>query len=229
MQVRQVPGLLGFVPRVVAVEPCRLGGLVDNRPAHAAAVAGPRVAAAAELGDREGLAVPEVLTQFLAEPIGVGRVPVGIGCHDVERLPVDVLPRAGRVGHRAGEALSHRGGGLGQEAVELGGQRGERGIVLLTGGLQAADAVEEVRARQEAGREQGQLGPGDQHHPGAGTPQVLGPVGAVGQQRRELAGRQFAGERGEPYLQARGRGSLGGDGQPLGVAAGYPHRGAPQL
>jgi hypothetical protein len=52
------------------------------------------------------------------------------------------------IGHQAAEALSYRGDGLGEEVIELAGQRGERGKVLPAGRLQALAPSGAVAASQ---------------------------------------------------------------------------------
>ena len=139
------------------------------------------------------------------------------------------LPHAGGVGQRAAEPAAGRLGRRGQEAVQLAGQRGIRGVQLLPAGLQALDPLIHGAAGEEPAREQRQLAAGHQDHVRAGPAQVLGAVGAVGEQRRQLVGGQLARERREPHLQPLGRGELAGGAEPPGVAAGDPHGGAAQL
>ena len=229
VHLAQVPDLLGLVADVVAVEPKGIGGLVRDCPAHAAPVGGPSVPGAAELGDHQRLAVPQLPAYLLAERAGVARVPVGVDGRDVERPPVDRLPRGGGIAHRAAEPAPDRLDGRGEEAVQPGGHRAECPECLLVAGLQAVDAVVDRAAWQEPGAPQAQLAPGDKDDAGTGPAEPFGPLGAVREQRRHLPGGELAPDRREPRLQARRRGEFRGGADPLRPVAGDPHRGAAQL
>src|SRR5690348_6917551 len=86
--VVQVPDLFFLVPLVGSGDDRGVGFLVDDHPAHAAAVGRPAVGAATELGYRYRLAEAPVGAQFVPVAGGVVRVAVGIDGDQVEQVPV---------------------------------------------------------------------------------------------------------------------------------------------
>src|ERR1700678_1757458 len=222
-QVVEIADLLALVPHVVSLQPRQVALHVDDRPAHAALVAGSNVTAAAELGDRHRLAVLEPSLDQVGEVVLVRRVPVAVHRHDVEWRPVDLLPRPGRIGDLPAEprpAVRRDGG---QVVAELSAHRAH------VRAEQVRDALGEGIAGDESGAEQAQLAPGDQHHVRPGLPQLLGPFRAVEQDRGRVLAGQLARERREPHLEAGVRGQPRRDLDPLRVRSGDPHRGAVQL
>ncbi|MEU5214346.1 hypothetical protein [Streptomyces sp. NPDC020742] len=170
----------------------------------------------------------QVPAQLVDERRGVVRRPVGVHPDQVERSPVDVLPRPGGVGDPAAESLPHQAGDLGEEAVEPFLHRAQRHPPRAVPGGHRPEPVAVGVARDEAGAEGAQFTAGDEHHLGAARPQGLGPLRAVREERPQLLGREIHRERREPHLQPGRRGVLRGDAQPLRIAAGYPYRVAVQ-
>jgi hypothetical protein len=126
-QLAQVGGLLLLVADVVAVEPHRGGPVVlDDLPASGAVVGRAAVGGAAELGDRDRLALRDQRADALLVDVGDLLRAVGVDRDDVERCPVDALERDGGVGDFAAEPLADRGDGLGEKVVDAGGQPGQQ-------------------------------------------------------------------------------------------------------
>ena len=195
-QLAQVGGLLLLVADVVAVEPHRGGPVVlDDLPASGAVVGRAAVGGAAELGDRDRLALHDQRADALLVNVGDLLRTVGVDRDDVERRPVDALERDGGVGDFAAEPLADRGDGLGEKVVDAGGQPGQQLGSLRLSPEQIADPLLEAVAGQEPGVEQAQLGAGDEHDLGSPAADPLGTLRAVGEQVEHLLGAELVGER----------------------------------
>ena len=118
-QVGEVAGLLFLIPGQLGSQRGRPGRAVYHGPAHGAFAGGAAVGAAAELGDRQRLAVPEVGLELAAEAGGVGGATVQVGADDIEDRPVHLLPLAGGVGDRAGELGPDYFRRVGEEPAEV--------------------------------------------------------------------------------------------------------------
>ena len=229
-QLAQVGGLLLLVADVVAVEPHRGGPVVlDDLPALGAVVGRAAVGGAAELGDRDWLALCDQCADALLVDVGDLFRAVEVDRDDVERRPVDALERDGGVGDLASEPLADCGYGPGEKVVDAGRQPGQQLTHSRLVPEQGAGPLLKAVARQEPGVEQAQFGTGDEHDLSSPAADPLGPIRAVGEQFEHLLGVELVGERREPDLQAQIGGVARGEFELVQVIAEQAHRGAVQV
>ena len=187
------------------------------------------VGGAAELGDRDRLALRDQRPDALLVDVGDLLRAVGVDRDDVERRPVDALERDGGVGDFAAEPLADLGDGLGEKVVDAGGQPGQQLGSLRLSPEQIADPLLEAVAGQEPAVEQAQLGAGDEHDLGSPAADPRGALRAVCEQVEHLLGAELVGERREPDLKAQIGGVARGELEPVQVVAEQTHRGAVQV
>ncbi len=230
-QLAQVGDLLLLVADVVAVEPDWGGPVVlDHLCATVAAVVGcAAVGGAAELGNRDWLALRDQRADALLVDVGDFLRAVSVDRDDVERRPVDALKRDGGVGDFAAELLADCGDGPGEEVVDAGGQPGQHLERLRLSPEQIADPLLKAVAGQESAVEQAQLRACDEHDLGSPAADSLGALRAVGEQVEHFLWAELVGERREPDLQAQIGGVARGEFELVQVIAEQAHRSAVQV
>jgi hypothetical protein len=229
-QLAQVGGLLLLIADVVAVEPDRGDPVVlDDLSASGAVVSRAAMGGAAELGDRDRLALGDQCADALLVDVGDFLRAVEVDRDDVERRPVNALERDGGIGDLAAESLANHGDGSGEELVDAGGQPGQQLTHPWLAPEQATGPLLEAVARQEPGVEQAQLGTGDEHDLGSPAANLLGTLGGGGEQIKHRLGAELVGKRREPDLQAQVGGVERGEFELVQIIAEQAYRSAVQV
>src|SRR5215472_16920816 len=150
----QVGRLLLLVADVIALESHRRGPVVvDDLSTTGAVVGRAPVGRAAELGDRDRLALRDQRTHALPIDVGDFLRTVEVDRDDVERRPVHPLERHRGVRHLAAEPLPDNGHGPGEEGVDARGHLGQQLTNLRSAPEQVAGPLLDAVAGQEPGVE----------------------------------------------------------------------------
>src|SRR5205085_9314664 len=131
------------------------------------------------LSDEGAYAIP-----VLAGNLGV---PDELDRDDIEGRPVDPLERYGSVGDPDPETLADRCHGLAEEVVDAGADPGEPLRPAIGIAQQQAEPLTGAVTWHESVVHDAQLDAGDEHDIGPPLPDPLRPLGAVGEQRQDLA------------------------------------------